>query len=233
MIRRRTRKWLAGVRSSRIAANSPGASSTSRGNSVSPKAVTAPVIAVPTNMARPTEKATRLRERKAPASGCADRQAARAPKAVNRRVFVRCRAITIARSGDRSSATSSPSTKPAPMAPSNTMKSSVRPTSRVTGLQPDRIHDHASSAKPNTPQSALVARWVNSIRVAVDGEVGSTSPWQVGQLLPHPSPLCEIRTQAPNRMTAIRYARNAHAASVNRDPPRCTALSLPARAAGP
>ena len=55
-----------------------------------------------------------------------------------------------------------------------------------------------------SPQRPLVSRCVYSISVAADGEAGITSPPQVGQWLPQPSPECVMRTQAPNRMTPSR-----------------------------
>src|SRR5271163_2610396 len=49
----------------------------------------------------------------------------------------------------------------------------------------------------------VMALWVNSIRVAICGEVGMTSPLQSGQWLPQPAPEPVARTTAPQRMTTM------------------------------
>ena len=63
----------------------------------------------------------------------------------------------------------------------------------------------------NTPDKALVSRWVNSIRVSMRGARGTTTPLHSGQWLPHPAPEPVARTNAPHRTTRIRKARTNQA----------------------
>ena len=149
---------------------------TSLGNSVSPSAVTAPLMAVAITRASPEANASLRTGKKLAGPACPERQAEKAASPVKASVFVKCNAMTIARATESSSATSPPRTNPAPIAPSKMMNSSVRATAAVTCPGPKRFQDHSSIAKPKMPQSALLTRCENSISVSVEGAVGTTSP---------------------------------------------------------
>ena len=94
------------------------------------------------------------------------------------------------------------STMAAPMRASEAEKASAVAAARRGQLRcGKRRKAHAASPSVRTRLVPLRTRWVNSIRVFSTGAVGKSSPLQVGQLAPQPSPLREARTRPPHATT--------------------------------
>ena len=106
--------------------------------------------------------------------------------------------MTIARAMRAFSATSSNSTRPAPISASSSTKTSDQTAGAPRGVSRGRARKTARTSA-TTARSArpLVTRWANSMASRTDGARGITSPSQSGQWLPQPAPEPETRTRRP------------------------------------
>ncbi len=100
-----------------------------------------------------------------------------------------------ARASDSSWATSLNSTRPAPTAASDRVKTRDRTAPRRSGC-PFGAARNAQAARTATSTSTrpLLTRCEYSTSVAVDGRSGTTSPLHDGQWLPQPAPEPLART---------------------------------------
>ncbi len=210
----RTRRWAVAEKSAR----KPSVSEAD-GKSVSPSAVTAPLM--PTMMTASERQQPARQEPALPAQ--ADRarrppahQAVNARTASSRKVLIRCSAMEIARPTESLSAVSPASTSHAPMSASRMMKTPEATRVLRTGWP--------GSRQPPAPDDEHADQDDAQARRETVGELddrlelrrrGTTTPLQSGQWLPHPAPEPVARTNAPQRMTRTLYPNTPQANAAN------------------
>ena len=137
------------------------------------------------------------------------------------KVFIRWPAIHIGRSGVRFSAVFPVKTRPAPSKPSITMNmnepTAVLNASEFCSLfsRFQRRNAQTSRTMSKMPASELVMRCENSMIVFSSGADGMTSPWQVSQCWPQPSPDFDARRKTPHKITRILNPKTNHAYFAN------------------
>src|SRR5687768_7703126 len=125
------------------------------------------------------------------------------------------------RSGVRFSAVLPVSTSPAPNSPSTMTNISdsidARSASLLFTLRSlfQRLYAQTARTIINSPANELVMRCENSITVFSSGADGITSPPQVNQCCPHPSPDFDARKNTPHRITTIFHASTNQAYFAN------------------